>query len=134
MRFSMAVFVLCQTVIWTCPPYCSTLPVQSERKESSQPLSGHEHHHSSHDTTSAPDHREHSAATALLTGVHCDGCGVAEPTLLVRSSASFSARPVADAGLATPANMRLHIVDVIHFASSHPPDTSPPPGISPLRI
>jgi hypothetical protein len=109
------------------------MAAQSDR-EQTQPSSGHEHHHSGHDTTGAADRQVGSAATVSLKGVPCDDCGVAAPMLLTRTSESFSARPVADVELATPADMRLPDLGVIAFASSHPPDTSPPPGNSTLRI
>jgi hypothetical protein len=131
--FSVAAFVLCQTIVWTCPAYCSAMAAQSDQNDT-RPSSGHEHHHSGHDTATAAHHQESSADTASLTGIHCGDCGVAAPALLMRTSESFSARSVADAELATPAESLLRVVGVLNFASSHPLDTSPPPGISPLRI
>jgi hypothetical protein len=132
-RYWVASFALCQTIAWTCPSFCSTMAAHSDR-EQTQPSSGHEHH-AGHDMTGAADHQVGSAGTAVsLKGVHCGDCGVAAPALLMRTSESFSARPVADAELAMPPHVRLSDVGVMILASSHPPDTSPPPGNSPLRI
>ena len=132
-RFLVAAFFLCQSIAWTCPAYCSTLSAQSERQEI-QTAVGHEHHHSGGDGTSAGGRSETQIPSASLTGMHCKNCGVAAPTILVRASEPLSVSPVVDAELATPAAKQARVVNAIHFASTPPPDTSPPPGIFPLRI
>jgi hypothetical protein len=130
-RILVAAFFLCQSIAWTCPAYCATVREQSERSET-QPASGLEHHHSHHDSAKSADHP--GAAVPSLTGMQCNDCGVAAPAFLVRASGPFSVNPVPDAELATPAGMSPSIVGNITFASSHLPDSSPPPGILPLRI
>jgi hypothetical protein len=63
----------------------------------------------------------------------CNDCGAIASALLVRSAEPFSTKLVADVQVAVD-RTRPSVARVLERAPIHPPDTSPPPGVSPLRI
>jgi len=131
-RFVAALFVVCQSILSTCPAYCPSMRAHSDRNEA-QTSSSHQHHHPGHAMAGAAGHQDNLALVAVLTSTPCNNCGTVVSALLVRTAEPFSTKLVADVQVALH-GMRPCVARVPERAPSHPPDTSPPSGISPLRI
>jgi hypothetical protein len=69
----------------------------------------------------------------VVTSLPCNNCGAAASAAVVRSAEPFSTKLVAEVQLDV-AGTRPDVARLADGAFRRPPDTSPPPGVSPLRI
>lgn len=130
-RILVAALALCQSLIWTCPDFCATTSAAPGR-QATQTSDNREHHHSGHGNVGKDVEEIAVTAGVSLRAMHCTGCGLAiAPDVIVRPSEPLI---VADAEPARAVHTEQLALEVTTFASIRPPDTSPPPGISPLRI
>ena len=131
-RFAAAVLLLCKSLVWICPAYClDAAPSLTTQTSGVQAGSGHQHHQPDYVQTEPAD----GSVAPVLTSERCADCAPVERAALTargRFSSNVLAYTIPPGTGHIWHPMPLHATPQSSFIRQ--PDTSPPPGIAPLRI